>query len=417
MTRPAARDNITTLRLRAGAFSTVVILLAGCGGGSQPPLETPVQATTSQQMLGRQAYHILHPFGRSPNDGTQPVAGLIDVGGKLYGTTATGGSNGGGAVFSITTGGKEVVLHSFGGSQQGDGKNPFARLVYINGMLYGTTVTGGAYGAGTVFSISLGGKEKLLHSFDFNDSDPQGGGYYPQSGLTYDNGKLYGTTVQGGIYVCKGNAYFCGTVYSITTSGNFHVLYNFGKKANDGANSVAALLNVDGLLYGTTTLGGKYNQGTVFSITTSGTERTVYDFGTNLNDGSSPTSAVIDVQGKLYGTTSEGGSAGRGTVFAVTPQGTESVLFGFDGSNGSEPNADLKNVRGLLYGTTTLGGTQNSGTIFRITNTGAQKVLHSFGEGTGTQPRAGLAAISHTLYGTTLGDGPKSLGNVYSLKP
>ena len=155
----------------------VAALLAGCGG-SQPPLSLSPGGLTPQQSLGRWAYHILHPFGRSAGDGVNSSADLIDVQGTLYGTTVGGGSYGGGTVFSITTSGEETVLHSFGGS--GDGANPSARLLNVNGTLYGTTAQGGANYGGTVFSMSLDGTEKVLHSFDYPYSFPRKAALYPK---------------------------------------------------------------------------------------------------------------------------------------------------------------------------------------------------------------------------------------------
>src|ERR1700728_2343452 len=90
-------------------------LLSGCSG-SQPALNLQPQGLTSQKSLAHQTYHILHKFGGA-GDGTNPSAELIDVDGTLYGTTAKGGANGYGTVFSLTATGQETVVHSFGGTQ------------------------------------------------------------------------------------------------------------------------------------------------------------------------------------------------------------------------------------------------------------------------------------------------------------
>ena len=150
---------------------------------------------------------MLHTFGKG-TDGAKPAASLIDVNGTLYGTTASGGAYKGGTIFSITPGGKEKVLHSFG--YGADGAYPVASLIYVNGALYGTTENGGASnfcggGCGTVFSITTSGSESVLHSFAGN-----GDGIYPAASLTDVNGTLYGTTTSGGLY---GNC--CGTVFSL----------------------------------------------------------------------------------------------------------------------------------------------------------------------------------------------------------
>jgi uncharacterized repeat protein (TIGR03803 family) len=136
------------------------------------------------------------------------MAGLIDVSGTLYGTTTGGGATGEGTVFAITPSGTETVLHSFGATQD-DGANPYAGLLNVNGTLYGTTAYGGVEGCGsnncgTVFSITPSGTETVLHSFGFHTRD----GRSPYSALVSVNGRLYGTTYQGGAGY--------GTVFSVT---------------------------------------------------------------------------------------------------------------------------------------------------------------------------------------------------------
>jgi len=191
------------------SLSAAAALLAGCGE-SQPPLSMSPQGLAPQQSLASQAYHILHEFGESAGDGTNPYAGLIVVKGTLYGTTLSGGSNNAGTVFSITKSGEETVLYSFGGS--GDGSEPLAGLLDVNGTLYGTTLAGGANNSGTVFSVTRGGNEKVLYSFPYTGN----GGDQPYAGLIDVNGTLYGTTYQGGALPC-GNA-GCGTPVSSTPS-------------------------------------------------------------------------------------------------------------------------------------------------------------------------------------------------------
>jgi uncharacterized repeat protein (TIGR03803 family) len=418
MNRPAAHAVITTALLRyVLSLGAAAALLTGCGGSQIPASVTP-QGLSPQQSHAQAAYSSLHVFGRSKGDGTYPQADLIDVEGTLYGTTSAGGASGGGTVFSITTSGKENVLHSFGGP---DGAEPMGRLLNVKGMLYGTTASGGANGGGTVFSMSPDGTEKVLHSFDYPYSFPQSGGVIPEAGLINVNGTLYGTTSQGGAVVCGGDGYYCGTVFSITTSGkNFKVLYSFGKKTYDGQTPYAPLLNVNGTLYGTTTSGGTNGRGTVFSITPAGKERVVYSFGSSSYDGTTPFSALIDVGDVLFGTTSASGAGQGGTVFSITTNGRLTTIHSFKGSNGSAPLADLYNLKGVLYGTTSVGGANNLGTVFRLTKVGKAMVLYSFTDGSGQEPRAGLASVGGTLYGTTFGAKIGSIqnyGNVFSIAP
>jgi uncharacterized repeat protein (TIGR03803 family) len=396
------RDNVFI----GAIIMALSLVLTACDGGV--PQQTSWLESGSKQSSPDEPYKVLHTFRGSPGDGSHSTADLIDVKGTLYGTTVTGGKYRYGTFFSITTGGKETVLHNFG-SPYDDGLNPEARLLNVNGTLYGTTVAGGANGGGTVFSMSLDGTEKVLRSFDYPYSNPQKGGDGPEAGLINIGSTLYGTTANGGAVVCGGDAYLCGTVFSITTSGkNFRVLHSFGRTNNDAASPAAALVNVNGTLYGTTTGGGRYDLGAVFSITTNGKEHVLCSLG------SSSYSALIDVDGALYGTTSGDGQGG--TVFSVTTDGTLKTIFSFNGSDGSAPLADLKNVKGVLYGTTSMGGVNNAGTVFKITKGGREAVLHSFGDVAEGSPQAGLLAVAGILYGTASG-GVNGDGSIFSLAP
>lgn len=155
---------------------------------------------------------VLHSFAGT--DGAFPTASVIDVNGTLYGTTSGGGAHGSacgstpcGTVFAMTTSGKETILHNFSGP---DGAFPWAGVIDVNGTLYGTTIDGGAGGSGcayagcgTIFSITTSGKESVLHSFgDYGD------GSYPFADLSNVNGTLYGTTPYAGV-----RGY--GTVFSL----------------------------------------------------------------------------------------------------------------------------------------------------------------------------------------------------------
>jgi uncharacterized repeat protein (TIGR03803 family) len=210
---------------------------------------------------------VLHSFAGQP-DGAHPYAGLMNVNGTLFGTTTKGGANcsssgGCGTIFTIAKSGAETVLYSFKGGS-GDGRYPTQEvLLDVNGTLYGTTKRGGTNGRGTVFSITTSGKENVLHSFGGSKD-----GVFPYGGLIDVNGTLYGTTSNGGSVSCGvryGDIHGCGTVFSITISGKETVLYSFGAP-KDGKYPYAGLINVNGTLYGTTTAGGAKDAGTVFSL-------------------------------------------------------------------------------------------------------------------------------------------------------
>jgi uncharacterized repeat protein (TIGR03803 family) len=246
-------------------------------------------------------------------------SGLVQAtDGKFFGTTESGGTDYYGTVFSMNPGGKLTLLHSFDGT---DGQAPFAGLVQgTDGRLYGTTSHEGANGfGGTVFSITTDGALTTLYSFDGAD------GSGPSQLIQGTDGSFYGTTTSGGVGPC-GNNFGCGMVFKITPTGDLTTLYSFcaaGDPCPDGAEPAGVLVQgSDGNFYGTTFHGGTtYNNGgTVFSITPTGTLRTLHSFCSQNGcpDGDMPYGGVIqDTDGNFYGTTSNGG-LGAGTAFSLS---------------------------------------------------------------------------------------------------
>lgn len=306
----------------------------------------------------------------------------------------------------------ETVLHSFNCS---DGRLPLAGLVSFKGALIGTTQYGGTCGSqlphGAVFSITPGGTEKVLYSFTSNPD-----GAMPQSELKHVQGVLYGTTRMGGFYGL-------GSVFAMTPNGRETVLHSFGG-GSDGSTPTSGLIDVDGTLYGTTVVGGAHDQGVVFAITPAGTMTVLYTF-TGGSDGAHPLGKLRNVKGVLYGTAVAGGAYGSGTVFSLTPGGTQKTIYSFKGgSDGTAPSAGLTNIKDTLYGTTTYGGDSNFGTVFSIAPDGTKTTLHSFGgdQDDGTYPYAALTHSNGTLYGTTSGGGAYDCGSygcgtVFSITP
>jgi uncharacterized repeat protein (TIGR03803 family) len=255
--------------------------------------------------------------------------------------------------------------------------------------------------------------ESLLYSFGAFSID----GKDSTADMIEAGGQLYGTTLGGGSNCIPSSG--CGTVFTIRADGTgYEVLHNFAGAPYDGRNPDAGLINFNGTLYGTTSSGGHGDWGTVFSITTAGTEKVIYSFAGRL-DGAYPGSNLTQVNGTFYGTTGEGGTHNFGTVFSITPSGDEKILYRFaGGTDGENPGAGLTNVNGTLYGTTQFGGgsrrcgTQGCGTVFSITTDGVEKVVHRFtGGGTGRQPN-GLTNVNGTLYGTT----SRSQSTVFRIK-
>ncbi|MGB6518258.1 MAG: choice-of-anchor tandem repeat GloVer-containing protein [Candidatus Cybelea sp.] len=394
-------------------------MLAGCGG-SQPPTGAPSVLPQGPAIVGltSSAYEVLHYFHLRTGS---PTAGLTNINGTLYGTAYGYAPHDRGTVYTISTTGAFNRLYKFHGP---DGANPFSSLIDVGGTLYGTTEYGGASRNGAVYSITTGGAENVLYSFK-GGSD----GANPFSSLIYVGGKLYGTTHDGGSSSCS-----CGTVYSVSMAGAETVLHRFAG-GSDGEYPIAPLVQVNGALYGTTfgvVNGQNYNPGTVYRISTSGSEKTLYAF-TGYADGSNPLAPLIAVKGKLYGTTYGGGSPScpSGTVFSVTTTGSEKVLYsfvcsssGFFGSDGGAPTAGLVHVNGTFYGTTGYGGSGcpdvGCGVVYSVSDSGSEKVLHVFQSGSdGAHPFSGLIDVDGTLYGTTqdAGKGARPAGTVYALTP
>jgi uncharacterized repeat protein (TIGR03803 family) len=203
-------------------------------------------------------------------------------------------------------------------------------------------------------------------------------------------------------------------------ASGYKLLYSFNGSP-DGFQPVAGLTNVKGVFYGTTDSGGTNNAGTVFKITSSGTESVLYSFKGG-NDGKYPYSNLIAINGILYGTTSAGGNPqcsyyGCGTVFAVSTSGKERLVYRFKGGkDGEQPYAGLLWLNGYLYGTTIHGGrgcySAGCGTVFEVSTSGKERVVYKFkgGSADGEMPEANLVAVNGTLYGTTYAGGSASCG-------
>lgn len=243
-------------------------------------------------------------------------------------------------------------------------------------------------------------------------------GSAPYGALIADSaGNLYGTTAEGGTY-----GY--GTVFRLAPDGKETVLYSFSGQADGGTPYAGLIADDAGDLIGTTWAGGDINCGsdsgyffgcgTVFKVAPDGSETVLYAFEGG-SDGDNPDSTLIaDSLGNLYGTTANGG-AGNGTVFEISPGGAETELYAFKGypGDGAGPHAGLvADSKGNLYGTTEYGGSgacenfyaQGCGIVFKVTPGGAETILHSFNGGSadGANPAASLILDKRgNLTGTT----------------
>jgi uncharacterized repeat protein (TIGR03803 family) len=319
--------------------------------------------------------------------GGEPAAGLTrDSAGNLYGTTLYGGEQrctngfdaGCGVVFKIDSAGNETVLHAFSPSAT-DGQYPEGRVILDNaGDLYGTTAGGGSGcasgGCGTVFKKAASGNESLLYSFTGGED-----GTSPAAGLARDSsGSLYGTTFHGGGSGCRdADGVGFRVVFKVTAGGGESVVHRFS--GADGAIPVGdLLLDKKGNIYGTTWYGGagdcndgfEIGCGTIFKISKDGKEFVLYSFPSGSRRGGGPRAGLLaDSAGNLYGTAYYGGDLncklrtlpGCGVVFELSKSNKESVLHEFEGgTDGAFPLATLiSDAAGNLYGTASWGGKRN----------------------------------------------------------
>lgn len=258
-------------------------------------------------------FSTIHNFD-GMNEGGNPFGGLVQGSDTtLYGVTRNDGANGFGTVFTLDiTGSTYNVIHTFG-STATDGSNPYAGLLLASdGFLYGTTEKGNAgSGFGTVFRMNTTGTTfSTIYTFK---GPGMSDGQDPQAPLIDGgDGLIYGTTLFGG----TGGS---GTAYRLRTDGtSYQVIHAF--TSTDGTDPEAALTRiVGGLLYGTTS-SGSTGGGTIFRMTITGALFGVAHTCSSTS-GSSPRGAVVQGQDlALYGTTSNGGSHSVGVVYQlVTP--------------------------------------------------------------------------------------------------
>jgi uncharacterized repeat protein (TIGR03803 family) len=207
------------------------------------------------------------------SEGANPQGTLIVSGSTLYGTTFNGGAGGNGTVFAIGLDGTGFTnLYSFTAyPSTPDGANPFAGLVLSGNTLYGTTHSGGANGGGTVFAVTTNGTGFMnLHSFTgLSDGDN------PYAGLVLSGSTLLGTAGNGG------NS-FDGTLFAVTTNGTgFTTLHTF-TNSPDGVSPHAGLILSGNTLYGTTEGGGANGYGMVFSLSLPTPQLAIGISGTNI---------------------------------------------------------------------------------------------------------------------------------------
>lgn len=441
-------------RLYCFGLCLFAVVLASCSSGGGAFSSSPILPNIVTHAAT--GFKLLYAFG-APPDAEAPFAELLPGGNdEFYGTAVGGGLTGAsgyseGAVFEISSTGKEQVLYEF---QAGtDGAGPQAGLIEDGkGDLYGATDYGGgasacASGCGTVFELRPTGStfsERVLYAL-------QGGsdGEIPLGTLLLGkNGVLYGTTAEGGSGSCDVASGYtgCGTVFALTPSGSTYkekVVYSF-KGGSDGESPRGSLIaDTRGALYGTTLYGGNTNSecladgsgkttcGVVFSLTPSGHEKILYRFKGGSDGASSRSALLAGPNGAFFGVTLHGGRSnqtGSGTVFEMTKAGTkykERVLYAFcsasNCSDGAAPGGSLglrSDSSGNLYGTTVSGGdyTCGCGTVFKLSPSGSSyklSTLHAFVGSDGEYPHDSVTFYKKSLYGTTFQGGLASSACTY----
>jgi uncharacterized repeat protein (TIGR03803 family) len=396
--------------------------------------------------------NILYNFdmiGNQNDGGYFPYSNLIYYNNVFFGTTSGGGVNDKGTIFFIDTLGNFQTLYDFGSvGNINDGSAPYAGLLEFNGILYGTTSSGGNYNSGTIFSINPNGimgnyfDYTTLYSFGH---DGMFDGCIPYASLILCNNLLFGTTINGG----DNNK---GTIFSIKLDGkNYRRLYSFGTVggSTDGAVPYASLLLYYDMLYGITYNGGNNNYGTIFRLDPNGISsnnynyNTLYRFGSIQADGIRPYASFLLLNDLFYGTTQNGGLHNIGTIFTFDPNGDPSneynyeIIYNFGTvrtgnlNDGANPCCTLTLYDNLLYGTTlnTDTFTSGHGTIFSIDPYGVSANNYSYatiyrfngydmnGGSDGSSPKSSLTLLNNTLYGNTVIGGSNNYGTIFSYQP
>ena len=421
MTNPANNSAFTvgnTIRSTAFVFLLVLLLMVA-----------------TSQVTQAQTFAVLHTFTNT-NDGSAPIGGVsVDLSGNVYGSATLGGDYtpacaplGCGIIFQLRHRGSGWILQPLYSFQGGsDGAYPEAPVVRNeDGSFYSTSSSGGPYGLGTVFRLQpppSACKTALCpwtktQVYGFMGVD--GYGNAPIGALILSSGEIYGVSVGGG------SPPYDGTVYDLMPNGDgwtHSVLYSSLESPEGGV-----ILDHSGNLYGTCAVGGANNHGFVYQLVRSGSTwilNTLVSF--DGSNGSTPWGGlVMDASGNLFGTTSMAGPNDGGTVFKLTPQNGSwifTTLYAFSAQEGQPLGTLTFDAQGNLYGTANAG----FGNVFKLARGlygWTYSVLHSFtGGNDGANPsKAGVTLDSNgSIYGTAGGGGsPNCIGGcgvVFEISP
>jgi len=340
--------------------------------------------------------------------GSHPESGLVQAAdGAFYGTT-TFGEMFGGNVFRLTLGATPTVtsIHNFSSADEYD---PGPLTLAANGLLYGAA-SGSVVGLGSVFNITTTGSFFTIQALSRGFHD----GIQPTSGLlAATDGNFYGTTLSK-------NTENIETIYQMTPQGVVHILFDFDLNGPIGWASRGNLIEgAAGTFYGVTAFASTSN-GTVFKFTVSGnpavaTVTPLYTFGP-ADGRPAGGGLLLGKDGNLYGTTTLAGTSNHGTLYRVTPAGAHTDLLSFTAASGYDISTALvQGSDGDLYGIAPHGGANNSGSIFRVTTAG-HVVWNTPLTADMTSLSSGLAfGADGSLYGVTSTGGVNGAGSIFRI--
>jgi uncharacterized repeat protein (TIGR03803 family) len=301
------------------------------------------------------------------------------------------------------------------------GHSPFGSLIQgTDGRLYGPTYVGGFYRQGNIFQVTASGE--LRDFYSFCAKPVQGActdGATPiWAPVLAGDGNFYGVTLAGGSNAGDYNGDDdpgSGTIYKLTAGGKLTTLYTFcpSTPCIDGQGPAGLIQASDGNFYGTTTVGGRFKEGTIFKVTPEGELTQLYSFCSqeNCTDGERPYFPPLQgIDGNFYGTTDGGGALGFGVVYELSATGSYQVLHSFCSNEhpgcpqGSIPTNIVQDGQGNLFGTTTFGGSGNYGVVYEITSAGEYIVLRDFDFNHQNTLQGLTLANDGNFYGSNQGD-------------
>lgn len=345
---------------------------------------------------------------------TNPGAGpdnsaLCEVNGKLYGTTGYGGRYDKGTLYEYDLAtATHTKLYDFDGANTGE--TPYSSVILAaNGKLYGTTLNGGINNVGTLFEFNIA-TNTLTKKLDF-DGSTMGMDIYANV-VQASNGKLYGLTNRGGAI-----GYGVLFEYDYITE-TFTKLIDFDRFNNGSAPTI--LVEVEnGIMYGTTSAGGINDSGTIFKYTiATNTLEKKFDFNSGTSGSSLGLSLMLASNGNLYGLTRFGGLNNRGVLYEYNIN-TETFTKKFDLTTelGSTPSGRLLEVtNNKLYGFTNTGGANNDGVMFEfdIANNTYTKKFDFEISSSGRNPKGAFVKASNgKLYATAQYGGLGAAGTLF----